>query len=244
AGTTYRIVTDHLGSVRLVVNTTDGSIAQRMDYDSYGNVTNDTNPGFQPFGFAGGLYDRDTKLTRFGARDYDAETGRWTAKDPIGFEGGDANVYAYVAGDPINLIDPLGLEGIGTSPGILQVLLSAHTAALSVNPIGGSVNAQIGYANTMNMIRGAAVSTALAPYVIPDGGAAAAVTGKVCKTVIEKNKENLKAAACAAGIGGAACTQPEKLIDALEQMVKDISTVREVRRASEVAQQVTSSAVK
>ena len=34
-----------------------------------GNITSDTNPGFQPFGFAGGLYDTDTGLTRFGARD-------------------------------------------------------------------------------------------------------------------------------------------------------------------------------
>ena len=63
------------------------------------------HPGFQPFGYAGGLYDRDTKLTRFGARDYDAETGRWIQKDPIGFEGGDA----YVTNDPINWIDPSGL---------------------------------------------------------------------------------------------------------------------------------------
>ncbi|MFZ5844764.1 MAG: RHS repeat-associated core domain-containing protein [Pseudomonadota bacterium] len=109
SGTTYRIITDHLGSVRLVVNTTDVSIAQRMDYDSYGNVTNDTNPGFQPFGFAGGLYDNDTKLTRFGARDYDAEIGRWTAKDPIGFAGGDSNLYAYVGNDPVNFSDPTGL---------------------------------------------------------------------------------------------------------------------------------------
>ncbi len=111
-GTTYRIITDHLGSVRLVVDTANGSIIQRMDYDSYGNVTNDTNPGFQPFGFAGGLYDQHTKLTRFGARDYDAETGRWTAKDPIGFDGGDANVYAYVGNDPINWVDPRGLWSI------------------------------------------------------------------------------------------------------------------------------------
>ncbi|MFZ5723956.1 MAG: RHS repeat-associated core domain-containing protein [Pseudomonadota bacterium] len=112
SGTTYRIVTDHLGSVRLVVDTTTGQIAQRMDYDSYGNITNDTNPGFQPFGFAGGLYDRDTKLTRFGARDYDAEVGRWTTRDPIGFDGGDTNQYAYVGNDPLNRIDPAGLRDV------------------------------------------------------------------------------------------------------------------------------------
>ena len=80
-GVTYRILTDHLGSPRLVVNIADGSVIQRMDYDEFGNVLTDTNPGFQPFGFAGGLYDRDTKLVRFGARDYDAEIGRWTAKN-------------------------------------------------------------------------------------------------------------------------------------------------------------------
>ncbi|MGH7164327.1 MAG: RHS repeat domain-containing protein, partial [Nitrospiraceae bacterium] len=82
---TYRIVSDHLGSPRLVINTADGSVAQRMDYDEFGNVLLDTNPGFQPFGFAGGLSDQHTSLTRFGARDYDAVTGRWTAKDPIDF---------------------------------------------------------------------------------------------------------------------------------------------------------------
>jgi RHS repeat-associated protein len=106
---TYRLVTDHLGSPRLVINTSDGTVVQRMDYDEFGRVLVDTNPGFQPFGFAGGLYDRDTGLVRFGARDYDAMTGRWTAKDPIGFRGGDTNQYAYVGGDPINLIDPNGL---------------------------------------------------------------------------------------------------------------------------------------
>jgi RHS repeat-associated protein len=109
-GTTYRIVSDHLGSPRLVVDTATGAIAQRMDYDAWGNVLADSNPGFQPFGFAGGLYDRDTKLTRFGARDYDPEVGRWTVKDPIRFGGGDTNLYGYVVGDPANLFDPLGLE--------------------------------------------------------------------------------------------------------------------------------------
>ncbi|MGH8467795.1 MAG: RHS repeat-associated core domain-containing protein [Gammaproteobacteria bacterium] len=108
-GITYRILSDHLGSPRLVVNTADGTLVQRMDYDEWGRVTLDTNPGFQPFGFAGGIYDRDTGLVRFGARDYDPETGRWTAKDPIRFEGGDTNLYGYVLNDPVNLRDPLGL---------------------------------------------------------------------------------------------------------------------------------------
>jgi RHS repeat-associated protein len=110
-GVTYRIFSDRIGSPRLVVNTSTGQIAQRMDYDEFGNVINDTNPGFQPFGFAGGLYDRDTKLLRFGARDYEPSTGRWTAKDPILFLGGNSNLYGYVLNDPVNLFDPSGLQG-------------------------------------------------------------------------------------------------------------------------------------
>jgi RHS repeat-associated protein len=108
-GTTYRILTDHLGSPRLVIDAATGHIVQRMAYDAFGQVTFDDNPGFQPFGFAGGLYDPDTRLTRFGARDYDAATGRWTAKDPIRFAGGDTNLYGYVLNDPVNWIDPEGL---------------------------------------------------------------------------------------------------------------------------------------
>jgi len=107
-GRTYRIISDHLGSPRLVVDSESGEIAQRISYDVWGNITEDTNPGFQPFGFAGGIYDQHTGLVRFGARDYDPVTARWTSKDPIRFAGGDVNLYGYVLGDPVNAIDPDG----------------------------------------------------------------------------------------------------------------------------------------
>ena len=109
-GVTYGIITDHLGSPRLIVDTTTGQIAQRIDYDEFGNVLNDTTPGFQPFGFGGGLYEGDTKLVRFGARDYDGKTGRWTAKDPILFAGGKPNLYDYARSDPVNFTDSDGLK--------------------------------------------------------------------------------------------------------------------------------------
>jgi RHS repeat-associated protein len=109
-GVTYKIITDHLGSPRFVIDSSTGAIAQRMDYDDFGNVLLDTAPGFTPFGFAGGLYDSQTKLVRFGARDYDAETGRWTSKDPVSFAGG-LNLYGYVTADPVNGLDAFGLKG-------------------------------------------------------------------------------------------------------------------------------------
>jgi RHS repeat-associated protein len=87
---------------------TTHEIAQYLEYDEWGRVLSDTRPGFQPFGFAGGLYDPVTQLVRFGARDYDPSTGTWTTKDPIGLSGG-LNVYAYVGGNPVSAIDPDGL---------------------------------------------------------------------------------------------------------------------------------------
>jgi RHS repeat-associated protein len=64
---------------------------------------------FQPFGFAGGIFDRETGLVRFGARDYDAVSGRWTQKDGAGFGGG-RNFYVYAWNDPIDFVDATGAD--------------------------------------------------------------------------------------------------------------------------------------
>jgi RHS repeat-associated protein len=107
-GTTYRLVADQLGSVRLVLNVTTGAVVSSFNYDVWGNITSTINPSFQPFGFAGGLRDDATGLTHFSARDYDPTIRRWTGKDQIGFNGGLSNIYGYVGNDPVNLRDPNG----------------------------------------------------------------------------------------------------------------------------------------
>jgi RHS repeat-associated protein len=107
---TYRVVTDHLGSLRLIVNQSTGSVVRRVGYDAWGNVLEDTNPGFTPFGYAGGMFEQQTKLVRFGVRDYDCVTGRWVSKDPIVFWGDGANLFGYAKTDPINAIDVYGLQ--------------------------------------------------------------------------------------------------------------------------------------
>jgi RHS repeat-associated protein len=105
---TYRLITDHVGSVRMVVDVSDGTIVQRLDYEVFGRITSDTNPGFQPFGFAGGIHDPTTGLVRFGQRDYDPFSAAWTSPDPRGFGGGSINLYAYAHNDPVQFVDPNG----------------------------------------------------------------------------------------------------------------------------------------
>ncbi|MFN2443289.1 MAG: RHS repeat-associated core domain-containing protein [Thermoanaerobaculia bacterium] len=107
---TYRVVSDHLGSVKYVIDVATGAIAQAIVYDEFGRILQDTNPGLQPFAFAGGVFDREIELVRFGARDYEPAMGRWTAKDPSLFAGGDTNLYGYTFNDPVNFIDREGRQ--------------------------------------------------------------------------------------------------------------------------------------
>jgi RHS repeat-associated protein len=111
-GATYRIVADANGSPRLVIDAASAQVVERLDYDGFGHIVSDTNPGFQPFGFGGGLYDRDTTLVHIGARDYDPTTGRWTTPDPLRFDAGQSNLYVYVGDDPIDGRDASGLGGL------------------------------------------------------------------------------------------------------------------------------------
>ena len=107
-GAIYYFAYDPVGSLRVVADEA-GNVVKRVDYDAFGNIIADSNPDVDIwFGFAGGLHDRDTGLVRFGHRDYDPQTGRWTAKDPIFFNGGDTDLYGYCLNDPVNGVDPDG----------------------------------------------------------------------------------------------------------------------------------------
>jgi RHS repeat-associated protein len=108
-GSTYRVVTDNLGSPRYAVNTANGGIAPlSVDYTAFGKVAG-TGVDWIPVGYAGGIFDEETGLIQFGARHYDTSVGRWISKDPILFDGRQANLYVYVGNDPVNQSDPSGL---------------------------------------------------------------------------------------------------------------------------------------
>jgi RHS repeat-associated protein len=101
---------DGLGSV---VSITDPSrnVLQTYTYDAFGSIVPST-PFRNSFTYTGREYDEETGLYFYRARYYDPRLGRFLNVDPIGFDGGDTNLYAYVGNNPVNRTDPKGLRYI------------------------------------------------------------------------------------------------------------------------------------
>ena len=141
-GTTYYLAYDQVGSLR-TVSDASGNVVKEISYDSFGTILSDSNPAFAvPFGFAGGLHDRETGLVKFGFRDYDPAIGRWVAKDPILFAGGDVDLYGYVLGDPVNFIDPEGLK-LSDFPGDAAVAIKGAVNSVVDIAVNGPIEAKL-----------------------------------------------------------------------------------------------------
>jgi len=133
----FLLLTDVRGSVRAVVDAADGRVVQKISFDPFGRVLEDINPGFQPFGFAGGIYDPDTGLVHVGMRDLDPEAGRFTTADPAFPATGELTAYAYAGGDPISQIDPTGLDWASVFS--RQTMLDAYDAGVELATGAGDV---------------------------------------------------------------------------------------------------------
>lgn len=150
-GTTYYVACDQVGTPRIVVDDS-GTVIKVVDRDSWGNLISDSNPAFGlPVGFAGGIEDPDTGLVHFGFRTYDPEAGRWLALDPLLFDGGQANLYLYAHGDPVDLVDPSGLfciggsyyMGVGAGGSVCMTSEGVSYCAETGFGIGGGVSADV-----------------------------------------------------------------------------------------------------
>jgi RHS repeat-associated protein len=101
-------LTDHLGSTNGLTDSS-GALTNSNTYDSFGNASNANFP--TRYQYTGREFDSATGLHYYRARFYDANLGRFISEDPIGFVGGDINLYAYVGNNSLNLVDPFGYAG-------------------------------------------------------------------------------------------------------------------------------------
>jgi RHS repeat-associated protein len=232
----YYLIYDQVGSLRLVADNV-GNIVKDLDYDSFGNVIRETNPSFEiPFGFAGGLFDKDTGLIRFGRRDYDPDSGRWTAKDPILFAGGDINLYGYCLNDPVNLVDPEGQFGVlGTIAGGISGAYGGFLSGMS----SGDVTTGI-----MGGIAGGLVGGALGTFNPAISGAAGGAVGGFLTGSINEYKDNPCSSSRNIATAGALSSLKGGIIGGLTGMIGGgISSGVRYLGASQIAGQTTGAMV-
>ncbi|MBK7893039.1 MAG: RHS repeat-associated core domain-containing protein [Bdellovibrionales bacterium] len=193
----YYFAKDNLGSVKAVIDASSGAIAQAIHYDEFGRVLVNTNPGFQPFGFAGGHFDHETGLVRFGARDYDPEVGRWTARDPILFDGGQGNGYSYVGNDSVNMIDPQGTFGWIAAGAAIGALINVYDTV----KCGGSAR-QIVTSALVGAATGAlgAISANYGVIAAAAGGFASGLSNSTAQQIINSPRQESFRGALAAGL--------------------------------------------
>ncbi|MFI3155634.1 MAG: RHS repeat-associated core domain-containing protein [Methylococcaceae bacterium] len=137
----YYIHADHLGTPRKITRPNDNRVVWSWESEAFGNSLPDQNPsGLGNFvfnlRFPGQYYDQETGLFYNYFRDYDPAKGRYIESDPIGLAGG-INTYAYVGGNPVNLIDPSGLAPGDKYPSQDD---AGYNAVCDINPLSKEKN--------------------------------------------------------------------------------------------------------
>ncbi|GAK58228.1 hypothetical protein U27_05201 [Candidatus Vecturithrix granuli] len=112
-GQNYAYLYDGRGNVDTILDNTQAIVAQYL-YDPFGNLLAQSGTLDQPFGFSTKRYDTGTGLVYSGYRFYSPAMSRWTTRDPLGEHGG-LNLYAFVGNNPVNWIDPWGLQVLDVS---------------------------------------------------------------------------------------------------------------------------------
>jgi RHS repeat-associated protein len=108
AGGTSSFLTDALGSTLALADST-GAVQTQYTYEPFGGTTSSGASSTNAFQYTGHEND-GSGMYYYRARYYNASLGRFISEDPIGFLGGQANLYAYVGDDPIDFLDPFGLR--------------------------------------------------------------------------------------------------------------------------------------
>ncbi|MBU1864220.1 MAG: Ig-like domain repeat protein [Candidatus Omnitrophica bacterium] len=142
-GDTIFYHTDYLGSVTEITNENE-DIIESFDYDEYGNFRSEPAEKDTTYFFTGRRYDFETGLYYYRNRYYNPKLGRFLTPDPARFVDG-PNMYTYVANNPVNYVDPLGLwwyeGGPFKSYAAYQEYLRKHRIVVITGPNGGLATA-------------------------------------------------------------------------------------------------------
>ena len=134
-GDTHWVLTDHQGSVRHVIDNS-GTVLNHIVYDSFGQVTSETDPAFDfRFGYTGREGDEESGLHYYRARYFDPAVGTFVGEDPLGFAAGDSNLYRYVFNSPTNFTDPSGLLTLYKGNPIVDLIPSPPVLAPLTEPV-------------------------------------------------------------------------------------------------------------
>ncbi len=141
-GEVYSYHYNATGSTTAMTNQSK-TIVNKYAYDAFGAVLNQVEAVLQPFKYIGqfGVIAEPNGFYYMRARYYDPNVGRFISEDPLGFGGGDVNLYAYVGNNPVNLIDPNG--------NVPQALVGAA--------IGGVTGGVLAYVNDQPVLPGIAM---------------------------------------------------------------------------------------
>ena len=104
------------------ITTRNGSISQHVEYIAFGEVLFEEHSSSfsSPYLFNGKELDRETNLSYYGARYYDAKTSLWLSVDPLAEKMPSHGAYVFSFNNPIKFIDPDGRmagPGDGLGPG-------------------------------------------------------------------------------------------------------------------------------
>jgi RHS repeat-associated protein len=135
---------DHLGTPRKVSRLSDNQVFWSWEGEAFGNTPPNQNPTGQGdfvfnLRFPGQYFDAETGLHYNYFRDYDPAMGRYSQSDPIGLGGG-INTYAYVGGNPVNLIDSLGLDSCYAIGGRIECVTGQRPPPDGGIPVDGPLS--------------------------------------------------------------------------------------------------------
>lgn len=182
-GANYYYHADGLGSITALTDD-KGETAQTIKYQSYGKPVTaiyDQAAARNPYYFTAREYDPETGLYYYRARYYDWRRGAFTQEDPIGFNGGDTNLYRYTANQPVNYTDPDGKLLPVLGPMIIGAGLGAGSSfigtVLSQLPSGQIDWGTVGKSTLIGGLTGAAMpflgTAKLGAVLLGAGGSAA-----------------------------------------------------------------------